>query len=297
MDYEDPTRAGETRVSMLQMPTDEDDHGPECLVLLYGASIGKKFDLHGDEMLIGRDATNHVVVEVDSVSRRHAMLEMQGDDRVLLDLGSTNGTYVNDEPIDRHVLRSGDLVRVGDVIFKYLAGQNIEAAYHEEIYQMTITDGLTAIANARYMAEFLDREFARSRRYGRHLCVLLLDIDHFKQINDEYGHLTGDYVLREMAALISRRVRREELLARYGGEEFVLVLPETPSDGAVTYAERLREMIEVHEFSFEEHTLKVTVSIGVGAFDPNMGRPQDLLAAADEKLYEAKNAGRNAVKV
>ena len=296
VDFDEPPTNSTTRVSLLQMPQPEDGLGPECLVLLYGdTSIGKKYDLLGDEILIGRDATNHVVVEVDSVSRRHVVLELEGDHRVIADLQSTNGTYVNDIPVERQTLRSGDLLRVGDVIFKYLSGGNIEAAYHEEIYRMTIRDGLTSVFNVRYLNEFLEREFARSRRYGRHLCVLMLDIDHFKQVNDDHGHLAGDHVLRELASLMNRRVRREELLARYGGEEFVLVLPETTAEGAAAYAETLREMVDKYPFSFEETQLHVTVSIGVGNFDPNMARPADLLGSADEKLYEAKRSGRNKV--
>jgi diguanylate cyclase (GGDEF)-like protein len=296
LDFHDPSDASITRVSLLQMPEPADGLGPECLVVLYGGSMGRKFDVVGDEVFIGRDATNHVVMEVDSVSRRHASLVLDGDRRVLSDLGSTNGTYVADHLVDAPVhLRSGDLVRVGDVIFKYLAGGNIETAYHEEIYRMTICDGLTGIANVRHLDEFLDREFARSRRHGRELCVLMMDLDHFKNVNDEYGHLTGDFVLRELAGLLAQRVRREELLARYGGEEFVLVLPETRLDGAQAYAEALRKMIEEHDFRFEDQHLHITVSVGVAAFDPDMVRPTDLVAAADEKLYEAKRAGRNRV--
>ncbi len=293
--FAEPHPAETTKVSLNQVPAAGEGVGPECLVVLYGGSIGRKYDLHGDDVMIGRDPSNHLVIEVDSVSRRHARIEMVEDHRVVTDQGSTNGTYVNDRPVDRHRLKSGDLIRVGDVIFKYLSGRNIEAAYHEEIYRMTISDGLTTVANVRYLNEFLEREFARSRRYGRHLCVLMLDIDHFKRINDDLGHLTGDHVLRELAQLIGRRVRREELLARYGGEEFVLVLPETTIEGAVTYAEALRAMVEEHEFYFEGNCIKLTVSIGVGAFDPNLGRPMDLIRKADEKLYESKRGGRNRV--
>lgn len=283
-----------TKVSLHKIP-EAQGRGDECLVILYGGSIGKKYDLFGEEVTIGRDPSNHIVMEVDSVSRRHAKIEGEGEGRLVADLGSTNGTYVNDHQIDRYPLRSGDLLRVGDVIFKYLAGQNVESAYHEEIYRMTISDGLTSVSNVRYLNEFLEREFARSRRYGRHLCLLMLDIDRFKAINDELGHLTGDYVLRELAAIIARRVRREELLARYGGEEFVLVLPETTNEGALKYAEALRKIIDKHEFLYEGNRIHVTVSIGVGSFDPNMGRPMDLIRIADEKLYEAKRSGRNKV--
>ncbi len=290
------TEAGEsTRVSVPKLPTVEVGRGPECLVMLYGATIGRKIDIEDDEMFIGRDPSNHIALDVDSVSRRHARLSCEGDARILTDMGSTNGTYVNDHPIDACHLVSGDLLRVGDVIFKYLCGRNVEAAYHEEIYRMTISDGLTNVANVRCLNEFLDREMARSRRYGRGLCVLMLDIDHFKAVNDNLGHLTGDFVLRELAQLTSRRVRREELFARYGGEEFVLVLPETTLEGAVQYAEALRALIETHRFHFEGNTIEITVSIGVAAFQPNMASSQDLIRIADECLYKAKHAGRNRV--
>jgi diguanylate cyclase (GGDEF)-like protein len=123
----------------------------------------------------------------------------------------------------------------------------------------------------------------------------MLDIDHFKRVNDEHGHLTGDYVLREMAQICCRRVRREELFARYGGEEFVLVLPETTLEGAVRYAEALRQLIETHDFAFEGNRLRITVSIGVAAFHTDMAGAIDLIRAADERLYESKRGGRNRV--
>jgi two-component system cell cycle response regulator len=286
---------GVTRISVRKLPEAVDGIGDECLVVLYGGSIGRKYDLYGDEILIGRDPSNHIAIEVDSVSRNHARIVTEGDRRYVEDLDSTNGTYVADHQVTRGLLRSGDLLRVGDVIFKYLAGQDVEAAYHEEIYRMTISDGLTSIANLRYLQEFLERELARSRRYGRELSVILIDIDHFKAVNDSLGHLCGDFVLRELCQLLSRRVRREELLARYGGEELLLVLPETTLDGAAIYAERLRSMVEAHRFSFEGHTVAVTVSMGVAGFEPNMARPVDLIRVADERLYRAKRSGRNRV--
>ena len=126
--------------------------------------------------------------------------------------------------------------------------------------------------------------------------MVMLDIDHFKRVNDELGHLTGDYVLREMAQICSRRVRREELFARYGGEEFALVLPETSLEGAVRYGESLRALVETHPFSFEGNTIRITISLGVAIFDPEaMTGSVDLIRAADAKLYEAKRSGRNRV--
>ncbi|MFT7581156.1 MAG: two-component system cell cycle response regulator [Myxococcota bacterium] len=284
-----------TRVSLpsdLKIPKHS---GAECLVMLYGESIGKKFDLSPGHSSIGRDPFATVVLDADSVSRAHARIEVGVDGTYVADLDSTNGTFVNDLTVERQRLNSGDLVKIGDVIFKFLAGQDIEAAYHEEIYRMTISDGLTSIANVRYLNEFLEREFARSRRYGRDLAVLLIDIDHFKRVNDDLGHLTGDYVLRELAQVVNERVRREELFARYGGEEFVLVLPETTRQGALEYGEIIRQLVEQHKFSFDGTHIAVTISAGVGVFGPGTGRPHDIIRLADENLYKAKRAGRNRV--
>ena len=286
-----------TRVSLGDKLNLPEHSGRECLVVLYGDSIGKKYDLAPGVTTIGRDPLATIVLDADSVSRSHARVELIAGETWVADLGSTNGTFVNDRPVERELLKSGDLVKVGDIIFKFLAGHNVEAAYHEEIYRMTIHDGLTSVANVRYLNEFLEREFARSRRHGRELAAVLLDIDHFKRINDSLGHLTGDYVLRELARLVESRVRRDELFARYGGEEFCLVLPETGREGAIAYAEIVRKAIEENHFVFDGTDVAVTVSCGVATFTPEMSRPVDLIRAADEALYRAKRGGRNRVEV
>ena len=286
-----------TRVSLggkLKLP---DHAGRECLVVLYGGQIGKKYDLAPGVTTLGRDPLATIVLDADSVSRSHARIEVAGGETWVADLGSTNGSFVNDAPIERCQIRSGDLVKVGDVIFKFLSGQNVEASYHEEIYRMTIRDGLTSIANVRYLNEFLEREFARSRRHGRELAVILFDVDHFKRINDTLGHLTGDYVLRELARLVETRVRRDELFARYGGEEFCLVLPETGREGAIQYAEIIRRLVEEHRFLFDGTPISVTVSCGVAIFGPEMNRAIDLLRAVDDALYRAKKNGRNRIEI
>ena len=286
-----------TRVSLSEKLNLPEHSGRECLVVLYGGSIGKKYDLTPGVTTLGRDPLATIVLDADSVSRSHARIEVVANDTCVVDLGSTNGTFVNDVQVDRQALRSGDLVKVGDIIFKFLAGHNVEAAYHEEIYRMTIRDGLTSIANVRYLNEFLEREFARSRRHGRELAVILFDIDHFKRINDSLGHLTGDYVLREMARIVDSRVRRDELFARYGGEEFCLVLPETTPEGSLGYAEIVRKVVEGHRFLFDGATIPVTISLGVAVFTPEMTRPVDIIRAADAALYRAKNNGRNRVEM
>jgi diguanylate cyclase (GGDEF)-like protein len=191
-------------------------------------------------------------------------------------------------------LRRGDQIKVGDTIFKYLSGSDVEAQYHETIYKMTITDGLTSVNNKRYLVEILEREIPRALRHQRSLSLLMLDIDHFKQVNDTLGHLAGDAVLRDLANIARSRLRPDDLLARYGGEEFAIFLPETPLAGAVKAAEELRKLVDQHPFIVEEQTIHVTVSIGAAELQPGMS-VDALFKAADDMLYAAKNKGRNMV--
>lgn len=295
----DETKKGDnvTKVTTVRSILQSTPVGTECIVVIYGVNIGHKYDLFEDTITIGRDPENTIVLPSESVSRKHARIERYQGCRFITDLNSTNGTYVNDQPVrPRGRLDNGAFIRVGDVILKYLMGGHIEAAYFEEIYRMMVTDGLTQVANKRALEDFLDKEVARARRYGRNLSVMMLDLDHFKEINDRYGHLTGDVVLKEFAALIKPRIRREEIFARYGGEEFVAVLPETDISGAKEFAEALRRMVESHVIAFEGQFIKVTVSIGIAQFDPTVHlTPEDLIKAADKNLYVAKNRGRNCV--
>jgi diguanylate cyclase (GGDEF)-like protein len=271
----------------------------DCLVVIYTKEptlLGKRFVLENNPTRVGRGADNHVVLDGDSVSRRHAHFEQRGSGWLVVDDGSTNGTYCNDEQISREVvLKNGDRVKIGPTNFKFLSGADVEAQYHEEIYRMTIIDGLTQIHNKRYFLEFLDREMARCARYGRPLSLVMFDIDHFKKINDQHGHLTGDHVLKEIAKRLHSRIRREELLARYGGEEFAAVLPETGKDGAMEFGEQIRQLVDREPFEFEGDSLPVTISVGVATLD---GEPLDapsFIKVADENLYKAKRGGRNKV--
>ena len=288
-------RSVKTRVTSVKRILHIAEPSVECLVQIYGADLGKRYELTEETLSIGRDPENLVVVDTDSVSRRHALIENENGERYIVDLGSTNGTYLNDTLVERAHLRTGDLLKIGDTIFKFLCGKDIESSYHEEIYRMTICDGLTQIANKRYLLEFLEGELSRSKRYERNLAIIMMDIDHFKNINDEFGHLTGDYVLKEMATLVRKRIRREELFARYGGEEFAIVLPETNEEGARDFATIVRELIEKAVFEFEGNIIPVTVSLGVAALQEKMVTPQDLIRLADERLYQAKRGGRNQV--
>ncbi|MBE7447880.1 MAG: GGDEF domain-containing protein [Kofleriaceae bacterium] len=273
--------------------------GEACLVLLHppGPDIGKRTPLSRPSYVVGRDTDADLVISRSAVSRQHAQLALdEQSEWWAIDMGSTNGTFVNELKIQRQRLSDGDQVRFGDAIFKFLSGANVESAYHEEIYRMTILDGLTGIHNKRYFLEFLDRELAGAKRHGHALSLVMFDIDFFKKVNDEKGHLAGDHVLKEVSNRIKTRMRREDLFARYGGEEFACILASTGLEGAVIFAEHLRSLVAERPVMFDNQPIPVTVSLGVACAynEPNLD-PPTLIKRADDNLYAAKRGGRNQV--
>lgn len=269
-----------------------------CLIHIYptGTGMGTRYTLGEVPVVLGRSSDCDIRINDYSVSRRHARIQPVADGYLAVDLQSTNGTFVNDVAASMCKLKDGDYLRVGNCIYRFLIGGNIESEYHEEIYRLTIIDALTEIHNKRYLMEFLDRELSRSARYNRPLSVVMFDIDHFKAINDDLGHLGGDFTLRELASRLKGNIRREELFARYGGEEFVVVLPETDTNGAVQFGERIRRSVANQPFQYEEKKFHITISLGVATTcGEEKLKPADILRIADDKLFQAKNEGRNRV--
>ncbi len=170
---------------------------------------------------------------------------------------------------------------------------------NEELRKMAITDGLSQLYNRRYFLELLDREFPRSQRYKLNLACIMMDIDHFKAVNDQYGHLQGDYVIQRLGVIIKEQIREIDIPARYGGEEFIILLPETDQTGTLHVAERFRKRVAMENFTRNEklrqtQELRITVSQGVAVFPhPAVVHPNDLIKTADEALYSAKRTGRN----
>jgi diguanylate cyclase (GGDEF)-like protein len=270
--------------------------GNACLVHIYptGPGMGRRYPLGNTRIVIGRESDCDIAIDDQSVSRRHACIQPEEDGYTVFDLQSTNGTYINDQMVTQSKLKDGDHVRIGNGIYRFLTGGNVEAEYHEEIYRLTIVDALTETYNKRYLLEFLDRELARSARFHRPLSLLMFDIDLFKALNDELGHLGGDSILRELSARVRKCTRKEEVFARYGGEEFAIVLVETGLEPAVEKAERVRQLVAGQPFQYEGQSVRVTVSVGVattGGEEPLSAH--DLIEQADAKLYQAKHAGRN----
>jgi diguanylate cyclase (GGDEF)-like protein len=269
-----------------------------CVVHIYptGPGMGTRYPLADAPMVLGRGNDCDIRINDHSVSRRHARIQPGADGYYAVDLQSTNGTFVNDVPASICKLKDGDYLRVGNCIYRFLAGGNVEAEYHEEIYRLAIIDALTDIHNKRYLLEFLDRELSRSARYDRPLTLILFDIDRFKAVNDELGHLGGDFTLREVAACVKGTIRKEELFARYGGEEFAIVLPETNLEAGLSVAERIRSLLEKHPFQYEGKTYPSTISAGLAVTSGDTTlTPTELIRRADENLYLAKGQGRNRV--
>jgi len=273
--------------------------GDACLVNLHppGPDIGRRIPLLLAQYIVGRDSEAGFVVARSSVSRQHARLYLADDGNWWVeDLNSTNGTFVNETRIKLQKLADSDQVRFGDAIYKFLSGSNIESAYHEAIHNMAIQDGMTGIHNKRYFTEFLEREIAVCARHGHPLTLVMFDVDHFKRVNDSHGHLAGDAVLKELAARIRPRIRREDLFARYGGEEFACVLPSTALPGGIVFAEHLRTLIDERPCIFENATIAFTISLGVTTLHRETGvDTATLIKRADENLYVAKRSGRNRV--
>ncbi len=169
----------------------------------------------------------------------------------------------------------------------------------EEMRELAIRDALTGLYNHRYFQEFMDKEMNRAKRYGYLVSLIMLDIDYFKRINDTYGHLEGDEVLRSIGKNIQQSIRTSDTATRYGGEEFAIILPQTDSRGAVVLAERLRKMVEKLKIKINDQIVKVTISVGITTYDPNIEKKSktEIIELADKALYNSKQKGRNKLAI
>ncbi|MEQ8820017.1 MAG: GGDEF domain-containing protein [Sumerlaeia bacterium] len=276
------------------------------LITLDGGRVGERFVLSKKRSILGRDFQADVLVSDGEVSRRHAAIEwVNFDDKVaipdclLLDIKSTNGTFVNNRVLQgSRTLNDGDQIRLGKTLLGYYVKDERVLELDRELLDMALRDELTGVYKRRYFINELHREFDRSRRYRRPFGLLLLDIDHFKNVNDELGHLRGDEALKTVADVIRSTLREGDICGRYGGEEFVILLPETDRGGAVIAAERIRQALEATSFKLGTETpRRITASIGIAAQDGTYQDKMDVIEAADTALYSAKRLGRNRCEV
>lgn len=270
---------------------------PHAFVLIvYGGGIGHRLDIGEMPIMIGRGEDAAMRINHPSVSRRQCLIWRDGDDFRIRDLGATNPTQLNHGIIiSEAVLHDGDHITLGECVLKFITGGNPEARYHEEIYRLAVQDPLTGLDNRRHFLDAMDREIARAIRYLRPLSLCLIDIDLFNSINDQYGHVEGDRLLRQVAGVLRNSSRADDVSGRIGGEEFALLLPETKPETAYELAERLRKLVEGSAFNVANTKLNVTISIGVCSMSDTLNTRSGLFAAANEALLRAKQQGRNQV--
>lgn len=270
-----------------------------CVVVIHGEGLGRRADIGDAPLLIGRSEEADLTIVHKSVSRQHCRIWRDGLGYRLRDLGATNPTRLNDLRLGaaEAMLADGDQITVGESILKFISQDSVEARYHEEIYQLATHDPLTELYNRRHFLEMADKEITRALRHQRPLALCIIDVDLFKPINDRYGHISGDDVLRQIGALVRRHARSDDLAARIGGEEFALLLPECGLQAAHECAERLREAVATTGFSPGGDPQRITVSIGIAELGPKRDSRSALMADADAALYRAKEEGRNRVCV
>jgi diguanylate cyclase (GGDEF)-like protein len=268
------------------------------LVRVQGTQLGEVQRLGPGITHVGRSQESELWLPDDGVSRRHARFLPDPTGRYILeDLQSANGTFVQGERIVRRVLHDGDLVQIGPTaVFRYSVADEDQEALLRQLYAASVTDALTGAHKREHFDAQLQNELSYARRHQRDCSVVLFDLDHFKRLNDTYGHPAGDEVLSVMAQAVRKELRAEDMLARYGGEEFAIILRAIDVQGAAMLAERLRSQVEALVIDHEGRQLKVTLSAGCASVrELGDSRGDELVALADRRLYAAKRAGRNRV--
>lgn len=269
--------------------------------VIHGSEVdfGKHFNFSQGPILLGRDKSNSICLEDEKVSKVHCEVSfMQNRDLeqvIIKDLDSTNGTFVNGELIKQAVLKSGDKIDIGDTVLRFNYNDDLEEQYHSKLFTFAATDALTGLYNRRYTINELDNQTKIARRNNRIFSLIIIDIDDFKQINDNHGHLTGDDYLKKFAFVLKRALREQDTCGRIGGEEFLVILPETVQEGAVNLANRIREQIEKTELIVQGHIVKTTISAGVSQFDRHASESREILKMADMALQKAKRSGKNTI--
>jgi diguanylate cyclase (GGDEF)-like protein len=265
------------------------------LVLLDGPERGRAIRLDKSST-IGRGAEADVVVRDPALSRVHARLVRDAEKYYIEDLGSRNGTFVGSERVyGRRALPAGSRLTLGRTLGSFTLSGALEAELAVGVHELARRDPLTGLYNRGIFEERLETEFAYSARNDRPVGVLLVDLDHFKKVNDEYGHQAGDAVLRVVANALQRVVRRYDLVARYGGEELAIVARDITERNAEILGGRVRASIRSLRIPWRGQVMTVTASVGVAVYDARFPTPAALVAAADAALYEAKRNGRDRV--
>lgn len=271
---------------------------PAGLVVIGGELNGTLFDiLEGNEVFLGRSGDCQIQLEFEGISRKHCKLSWQEGKIFIEDLESKNGTFVNNAKIqNKSELKKGDIIKVGIMALKFLPKGDSERLTYDKLKHDASIDKWTGAFNKVYFLKALEFEFQKSKITGDELSLLVMDIDFFKKVNDQFGHDAGDYILRELSNVIRNSgIRKTDVFARYGGEEFVILFPNASLETTHAIAERIRTTVEKHPFYYLSQKIPVTVSIGISDNKSGPATPIDLFKLADGAVYLAKKNGRNRV--
>ncbi|PYS85189.1 MAG: GGDEF domain-containing protein [Acidobacteria bacterium] len=280
-----------------------------ALVFLRGELLAAPIPLEREEVTLGRALEADVRVNDARASRMHARIRVERDPSTgasryrITDLGSTNGTLLNGQPVSDAYLEDGDKLTIGEHLLRFDLLDDIDREYQRQIHRLLAHDELTGLLTSKSFFSELRREAARSERETRPFCVLMMDIDHFKAVNDTHGHLVGSQTLEAVGSLVTHALRAGDVAARFGGEEFAAFMLNADCAQGLVAAERVRSTIEEHTFAAVRRgspqdtgeTLRITISIGVASYPDDARDPIELVELADTALYRAKNMGRNRV--
>jgi diguanylate cyclase (GGDEF)-like protein len=270
-----------------------------CPVLLRmdGVQAGEVISLTLLPCVIGRHPSCQVIIDDPSVSRRHARVYLQNGELWLQDLGSRNGTFIDGRHLEAKQLTDGTLLQIGHLAsFRFTVVSARQEKVLRELFESSTRDALTGLYNRRHFDERIKAELAYAKRHHFDLSLVMVDIDHFKQINDTHGHSAGDLVLKQVAVTMGRQLRTEDLIARIGGEEFAVLLRGIGQQGASCLAERLRAAVQGLDITVEGTHVPVTISAGCSCLSETAdGSAKSLLQCSDQRLYSAKRSGRNRV--
>lgn len=275
----------------------DDARNRAYLIVIAGSNVGEMHKIETGEVVLGRSVSADVRLVDDGISREHCRIRVDGESLLVEDLESRNGTYCNGARIARHQLEDGDKLQLGrTTILKFTYHDQLDESFQRQMLDSALRDGLTKAYNKRYFMDRLESEIRFAHRHRVTLSLLLLDLDHFKLINDTHGHVAGDRVLATFAATVHKTIRNEDVFARYGGEEFAIISRSISRNDAYRFGERVRRDIEQLEVEHNGVRIPVTVSIGIATIPEDPAEsPTELVQAADSALYRAKEGGRNRV--
>ncbi|HEY0430312.1 MAG TPA: GGDEF domain-containing protein [Pyrinomonadaceae bacterium] len=304
---EDDAEATQLRPAHKGVKSAQKERRP-ALVSLRGELMAVPIPLERDQVVIGRAIEADVRLNDSRASRLHARIASTLDPNtnhtsfVITDLGSTNGTLVNGELITEVTLTDGDKIVIGDHLFRFEMLDEIDREFQQQIHRLIAHDELTGLLTSKSFFSELRREAARAEADSRPFCVLMMDLDHFKEVNDTYGHLVGSKTLEETGRVIKEALRAGDVASRFGGEEFAAFLLDANYAQGLVAAERVRLAVESEEFPVTRMnspdgpaTHHVTIRIGVAAYPDDATDPIHLVELADSALYRAKRSGRNRI--